>query len=141
MPNKMWCMIGLPTITISRILSTVVAALDANSRTRSLSAARITVVSSTSPPLFIITYETRLIKSSPKRICGFITPALLKISPVVRSHKWPATVVEPMSIAMPYIAPTKPGHAAVIIPASDTSAPRAMATVAPPSPLSIARLT
>ena len=32
------------------------------------------LVSSVSPPGFIITYDTRLIRSSPKRICGFIRP-------------------------------------------------------------------
>ena len=64
------------------------------------------VVSATSPPGFIITYETRLIRSSPKRICGFITPADATTSPVARSSRWPATVVEPMSTATPYAAST-----------------------------------
>ena len=39
-------------------------------------------VSSFSAPGFIITYETRLIRSSPKRICGFIAPAEASTSPV-----------------------------------------------------------
>ncbi len=33
-------------------------------------------------PGFIITYDTRLIRSSPKRICGFIAPAEASTSPV-----------------------------------------------------------
>ena len=36
---------------------------------------RTAAVISPAPSGFIITYETRLIRSSPKRICGFITPA------------------------------------------------------------------
>ncbi len=41
----------------------------------SVSADRTAVVSSTRPPGFIITKLTRLIRSSPNRICGFIRPA------------------------------------------------------------------
>ena len=40
-------------------------------------------------------------RSSPKRICGFISPADASTSPVVRSQRCPATVVEPTSKAMP----------------------------------------
>ena len=58
-------------------------------------------VSSASPPGFIITYDTRLIRSSPNRICGFIAPAHASTSPVRRSQRWPATVVEPTSNATP----------------------------------------
>ncbi|MEJ7719541.1 MAG: hypothetical protein WKF58_03465 [Ilumatobacteraceae bacterium] len=65
-------------------------------------AARITEVSAASPPGFIITYETRLIRSSPNRICGFILPLVATTSPDVRSQRCAATVVEPTSTAMPY---------------------------------------
>ena len=128
-------------MTTSRILSGVISALSANSCTNSLIALRITVVSSFSPPLFIITYDTRLIKSSPKRICGFITPLLLITSPVVRSIKCPATVVDPMSIAIPNIVSTNPGQAATMLPATPSTSERLIAIVAPPSPLSIALFT
>ena len=39
-------------------------------------------VSSFSEPALSITYETRLIRSSPNRICGFISPAEASTSPV-----------------------------------------------------------
>ena len=45
--------------------------------------------------------ETRLIRSSPKRICGFIRPMEAFTSPVARSQRWPAMVVEPTSMARP----------------------------------------
>ena len=35
-------------------------------------------------PGFIIEYETRLIRSSPKRICGFMTPAEATTSPLLK---------------------------------------------------------
>ena len=81
---------------------------------RSLSAPRIAAVSSCWPPGFIITYDTRLIRSSPKRICGFINPAEASTSPLARSQRWPATVVEPTSMATPYSSSKKPGHTPVI---------------------------
>ena len=52
-------------------------------------------------PGFIIAYETRLIRSSPKRICGFIAPAEATTSPLTRSQRCAAIVVEPMSKASP----------------------------------------
>ena len=57
------------------------------------------------------------------RVAGSMTTAL--------------TVVDPTSTAMPYAVSTKPGHTATISP----GVPRRIATVAPPSPLSIARCT
>ena len=48
-------------------------------------------------------------RSSPKRICGFISPAEASTSPVSRSHRCPATVVEPMSNAIPYARSCRPG--------------------------------
>ncbi len=66
-----------------------------------LTALRTAWVISVAPPEFIIEYETRLIRSSPKRICGFITPADALTSPVIRSQRWQAMVVEPISKAAP----------------------------------------
>ena len=54
----------------------------ATSAARSLIAPRTASVISFSPPGFIITYDTRLIRSSPKRICGFIAPAAATTSPL-----------------------------------------------------------
>ena len=78
-------------------------------------------VSSLSPPGFIITYDTRLIRSSPNRICGFMIPAVANTSPVDRSQRWPATVVEPTSIAMPNAVSTKPGQMATAVPSRSTA--------------------
>ncbi len=39
--------------------------------------------------------ETRLMRSSPNRICGFITPSDASTSPSARFARWPAIVVEP----------------------------------------------
>ena len=95
-------MIGLPTSTTSSTRSRVDVGLAQQladelvergaHRTRSARA---------SPPGFIITYDTRLIRSSPKRICGFIRPADASTSPVARSQRWPAIVVDPTSIGDP----------------------------------------
>jgi hypothetical protein len=74
---------------------------NATSVASSLIAPRTASVISFSPPGFIIRYETRLIRSSPKRICGFMMPAAATTSPVARLHRWAAMVVEPTSIAMP----------------------------------------
>ena len=57
--------------------------------------------SRSAPSGCIIAYETRLMRSSPKRICGFITPSLARTAPSARFARWPAIVVEPMSIATP----------------------------------------
>ncbi len=86
---------------------------------------RTAAVSCWSPPGFIITYDTRLIRSSPKRICGFIRPALATISPPSKVHTCAASVVEPTSMATPYASSTNPGQAA-------TTAPSLLATVAVP---------
>ena len=94
-------MIGLPTNVASRMSSRVMPACRATSAARSLIAPRTMSVSSFSPPGFIITHDTRLIRSSPKRICGFIAPAAATTSPLDRSQRCAAIVVEPTSIAMP----------------------------------------
>ena len=95
-------MTGFPTIVTSR---TSVRSMPASRHSSAVSFARqprTARVSSFSEPALSMTYETRLIRSSPKRICGFISPADATTSPVRRSHRWPATVVEPTSNAMPY---------------------------------------
>ena len=102
-------MIGLPTSVISRMSSRETPASFASSAVSFARQPRTARVSSFSEPGFIITYETRLIRSSPKRICGFISPAEASTSPVARSQRCPATVVEPMSKAMPYDVSWKPG--------------------------------
>ena len=67
-PRNRWCMIGLPTRVSSRTSSRVASASWQSSPIRPSIAARTEEVSSTSPPGFIITYDTRLMRSSPKRI-------------------------------------------------------------------------
>ena len=94
-------MIGLPTIVSSRISTRLQNALLARFASRPSMALRTAGVSSSSPPSCIITYETRLMRSSPNRICGFITPALAMTEPSLRSTRWPAIVVDPTSIATP----------------------------------------
>jgi hypothetical protein len=39
------------------------------------------------PSSCTMAYETRLMRSSPNRICGFMTPAEARISPVARSAR------------------------------------------------------
>ena len=67
-PRSRWCMIGFPTSTISRTFVRSSPASSTSSPTSSFSAVRIAFVRSTSPPGFIITYDTRLIRSSPNLI-------------------------------------------------------------------------
>ncbi len=94
-------MIGLPTKVTSRMSSRATSAVVASSAVSLATQPRTALVSSFSPPSLSITYETRLMRSSPKRICGFISPAEASTSPVSRSQRCPATVVEPMSNAIP----------------------------------------
>ena len=56
-------MIGLPTSVTSRISPAVAPPRSAASRSRSRTAARTATVISRSPPGFIITYDTRLMRS------------------------------------------------------------------------------
>ena len=81
----------------------------------SCSASRTAPVSAAAPPGLSITYETRLIRSSPKRICGFITPADARTSPVARSQRCPAMVVDPTSTAMPQARSVNPGSTAATV--------------------------
>ena len=94
-------MTGLPTSVTSRMSSRSTSADDASSAVSFARQPRTTFVRSFSAPGWSITYETRLMRSSPKRICGFIAPAEASTSPVARSQRWPATVVEPTSNAIP----------------------------------------
>ena len=54
-------------------------------------------------------------RSSPKRIWGFMTPDEARTEPSPRSARWPAMVVEPMSIATPYTFSWRPGQTAVTL--------------------------
>ena len=94
-------MIGLPTRASSRMSARLIPALFASRASIRSIARRTALVISSAPSGCIIAYETRLMRSSPKRICGFITPALARIAPSARFARWPAIVVEPMSIATP----------------------------------------
>ncbi len=80
-------MIGLPTTASSRMWSGSSPAWMASSATRSAIAARTTAVISTAPPSWSMANETRLMRSSPKRICGFMTPAEASTSPRSRSAR------------------------------------------------------
>ena len=53
-------------------------------------------------------------RSSPKRICGFITPSEARTSPSARFARCPAIVVEPMSSATPSARSCSPGQTPVI---------------------------
>ena len=75
-------MIGLPTIANSRMSSRLMPAVIASWATSPFSALRTAAVISPAPSGCIIAYETRLIRSSPKRICGFITPWLARTDAV-----------------------------------------------------------
>ncbi len=94
-------MIGLPTRTRSRISARLIPALLARLASSPSSALRTALVISSAPSGCIIAYETRLMRSSPKRICGFMTPALARTTPSARFARWPAMVVDPMSTATP----------------------------------------
>ena len=107
-------MMGFPTRVTSRISSGAAPPCPAASRSRSRTAARTAAVISRSPPGFIITYETRLMRSSPNRICGFMAPADATTSPEVRSQTCAAIVVEPTSTAAPYTRSFRPGHTATM---------------------------
>ena len=114
MPRTRCCMIGLPTMVISRTSVGSISACSTTSTISSLIAWRTTSISCFSPPGFIMMYDTRLIRSSPKRICGFIRPALATTSPLVSSQRCAAIVVEPTSKAMPYRCSLKPGQIATM---------------------------
>ena len=94
-------MIGLPTATRSSTSSRSTPASSVSRPTSSSTADCTASVSCDPPSGFIITYETRLIRSSPKRICGFIAPAVASTSPEPSSQRWPAMVVDPTSTATP----------------------------------------
>ena len=94
-------MIGLPTSASSRISAGLMPARFASEASSPSSALRTAAVISPAPSGCIIAYETRLIRSSPNRICGFITPVLARTAPSARLARWPAIVVEPMSMATP----------------------------------------
>ena len=106
-------MIGLPTTLSSRTWSGSSPAWSVRLATRSASAARTMAVISAAPPSWSMAYETRLMRSSPKRICGFMTPAEASTSPRSRSARWPAMVVEPTSMATPRARSWKPGQTAM----------------------------
>ena len=94
-------MIGLPTIASSRISRGGTSACAASPATSLASAPRTARVISPAPSGCIIAYETRLMRSSPNRIWGFISPAEARTAPSARFVRWPAIVVEPTSIATP----------------------------------------
>ena len=94
-------MIGFPTSAISWMSTGSRPAWLARPTMSVRSAVRTVRVISSPPPSCIIAYETRLMRSSPNRICGFITPAEARTEPSPRSARWPAIVVEPTSMATP----------------------------------------
>ena len=121
-------MIGLPTTVSARMSVGSASTCTQRSAISSSTHDRAASVSRVSDPGFIITYDTRLIRSSPNRICGFIAPATASTFPLARSHSWPATVVDPTSNATPSARSRKPGHTATIV------VPSCTATVAVQSP-------
>ncbi len=84
-------MIGFPTATRSwmraRNSAGAMSRPDPSSSIMASIAPRTAPVSSATPSGFIITYDTRLIRSSPNRIWGFIVPAPATTSPVARSTR------------------------------------------------------
>ena len=112
-PSSRWCITGLATSVIARTSSALAPISAVLSLTSVHSASLTTRVMSASPPGFIMTYETRLMRSSPKRICGFMMPLDASTSPVIKSHRCAAMVVEPTSTATPSVCSLKPGHTAM----------------------------
>src|SRR5206468_3665446 len=113
-PRRRWCMIGLPTTLSSSTSSEATPAWATSRPTSPRRAARTARVISPAPSGWSMTYETRLMRSSPYRIWGFIWPCEASTEPSARSARWPAIVVEPTSMATPYALSRKPGHAAMI---------------------------
>ena len=100
-PRNRWCMMGLAATVRASTASALMPASATRSASRPFTASRTAAVNSASPPGCIITQDTRLIRSSPKRICGFMRPAPASTSPVARSQRCADKVVEPMSSATP----------------------------------------
>ena len=94
-------MIGLPTKTASRTSSRDTPASAQTREINEPTASRTAFVSASRPSAFIITYETRLIRSSPKRICGLVVPVEASVRPESSETRWAAMVVEPISTATP----------------------------------------
>ena len=108
-------MTGFMTKVSSTMSSRATPAASAASRARSFSASRTVRVISAAPPGVIMAWLTRLIRSSPNRICGFIRPVDAATAPVRRSHRCAAMVVEPRSTASPYTGAVRsPGHRPMI---------------------------
>jgi hypothetical protein len=84
-PRARWCMIGLPTSTTSTTRSAIRLADERVDHFAEAGA--IVSVRSRRPDSCSITYDTRLIRSSPNRICGFMIPADATTSPVARSQR------------------------------------------------------
>ena len=78
-------MIGLPTSTTSTTRSAIRLADERVDHFAEAGA--IVSVRSRRPDSCSITYDTRLIRSSPNRICGFMIPADATTSPVARSQR------------------------------------------------------
>ena len=125
-------MIGLPTTVSSRMSRAATPARAASEATSLPTAARTARVIAAAPSGWSMAYETRLMRSSPKRICGFMTPSEASTAPSDRSTRWPAMVVEPTSRATPRARSWRPGQTAVMTRASWT------ATVTPYEPASSA---
>ena len=82
-------MIGLPTSVTSRTSRRSISAARASSAVSFARQPRTALVSSRSEPGLSITYETRLMRSSPNLICGFISPAEASTSPVEEVAEMP----------------------------------------------------
>ena len=110
-PSTRWCMIGLPTSVISSTSSRSTPRSRASSAVSLARQPRTTFVSSFSPARVhhhvrdaahevLAEADLRVHRARPRRAprrCA-------------RSHRWPATVVEPTSNAIPYAASWKPGQ-------------------------------
>ena len=115
MPRRRWCITGLPTKTSSTISSLFRPACFAATSISVCKPAITALVISAAPPGFMMPYDTRLIKSSPNLICGFIAPVEASTLPVTISHKCADMVVDPTSMATPAIWSFRPGQMATIL--------------------------
>ena len=100
----------MPTTVVSRTKLGSISFFSQALSIKSLIEFLTTFVNFSCDPGLSIQYETRLIKSSPNLICGFIDPSDAMTSPVNKLQRFTAIVVEPISIETPYIFSTKPGQ-------------------------------
>ena len=100
-PNKIWHITVFAATVISAISSLPVSACNL-----SISIFKVLTIlfcSLKSPSTFSMVYAILLITSNPNAICEFISDAFAIIAALLKSISSIATVVVPISIAIPYL--------------------------------------